>query len=395
MNFWKRLLGINHYIKIEGHNLERFINLCTNSDIELWGIKQENNCIHACTCGACDDRLKELSLKANVTLTIEKKTGLLSRVILYRFRIGFYCMPVVFVGILYWLFQFIWSVEINGNHQVTDDRILSFLKENQWYYACDKGNIDSEYLEQQIKAHFPEVTWVNVLLEGTCLQIDIKENPYIQTENDFPVDTTQSGDILATKDGTIVAIVTRAGIPLCQIGDSVVEGQVLVSGAIPIYDNVGESILRYHYVEADADILIDCKIWYYDFIPYETTVKEYSGNHTCSYFLFSPLGIRKSTDNTVLFEQYDRYSQCYQLRLFDNFYLPLFYGKIENWETVSHSVYRNDEQVEFLLLDQYSRYLDSLELQNIFYLDDSLQYIYTTEGIYFSGDIWVRCYVTY
>ena len=70
-------------------------------------------------------------------------------------------------------------------------------------------------------------------------------------------------DIVASEDGVISSIITRNGIPQVKAGDTVEKGQILVSGAVPVYDD-GQNIVKYQIYEADADITILTKTHFHD-----------------------------------------------------------------------------------------------------------------------------------
>ena len=64
----------------------------------------------------------------------------------------------------------------------------------------------------------------------------------------------------------IDSMVTRQGTPLVRAGDEIKKGQELVSGIVDITDD-SQEVIRYAYVQADADIYIRHTIAYYDTFP--------------------------------------------------------------------------------------------------------------------------------
>ena len=60
-------------------------------------------------------------------------------------------------------------------------------------------------------------------------------------------------DLVAERSGIIESMIVRKGIPLVKKGDTVEKGQILVSGAVPVVGDDGETI-GYQYQKADADI---------------------------------------------------------------------------------------------------------------------------------------------
>lgn len=172
----------------------------------------------------------------------------------------------LFLTIAFWICSsfFIWDIELNGNYQITEDVFQSFLKENQVKIGMRIDELDIEELEKQIRRTFPQITWASAKLNGTKLQIDVKEN-------DAPItiekpDATPGTDLVAEYDGTVVAMIVRSGVPQVAIGDTVEQGTVLVEGKVPVY-NEDATVREYTYVDADADILLEHTMAYSDSLP--------------------------------------------------------------------------------------------------------------------------------
>lgn len=384
--FLRRLFFIEHHLRIEGDHAERFINLCAKNDIRLEKIERTEENVRAVAFGFCEAKIGELADKAGVAVTISKKSGLLYRFLLYRCRIVFYLMPpAVLIG-LWVLSGYIWSVKLSGNRSITADMMYDYLIEREWYYGDKISNIVPDEMEEQLRARFPVITWCNVVVKGTCLMIDIKENELAGSGTgggrQYPAGY---GNMAALEQGTVASIITRAGVPQCKVGDSVSQGQILVSGEIPIYNNTGDTVISHRYVAADADIMLQYEISYLEFVSAEVCVKEYTGAAKESSFITTQLGEWRIGAQDAPYETFDHYSSCYQLRCMDNFYLPCYYGKIEYLETTFHNIYRDDRQIKDILMQDYTEYLEELSEAGIEVIADEIQYIPGIQGIYLSG----------
>ena len=85
----------------------------------------------------------------------------------------------------------------------------------------------------------------------------------------------KSCSLFSTLDGVIDSMVTRQGTPLVRAGDEIKKGQELVSGIVDITDD-SQEVIRYAYVQADADIYIRHTIAYYDTFPLDMEKKVWS-----------------------------------------------------------------------------------------------------------------------
>ena len=135
--------------------------------------------------------------------------------------------------------------------------------------------MDITLLEKALRKEFDDIIWTSVKLDGTRLCIQIKENE----RETFIVEKTETEgmDIKANKKGKIVSMVTRSGVPCVKVDDEIEPGEILVSGAVPIF---GEDTLvkEYFMCKADADIYLECIYQYQEVLPAEYQSKNYTGN---------------------------------------------------------------------------------------------------------------------
>lgn len=89
-------------------------------------------------------------------------------------------------------------------------------------------------------------------------------------------------DLYAEKEGTIVSMVVRSGVPMVKIGDRVEVGIPLVSGEVPVY-NDDETIRKYRETYADADIVIRRKENIYETLSFVREKKVYTGREKKKY----------------------------------------------------------------------------------------------------------------
>ena len=269
-------------IRVWGFSPERFMNLCSNKGILLWDIVREGEVYYMC-----------INLKGFwALLPIVKKTG--TRVaILERYGLPFFLPKllkrkvfvaglVLAVAFWFWSSRYVWSIELSGNYQITQDVFDSFLEEHSIVIGMSKSTLDIEELEKEIRRQFPQITWASARLSGTKLVVDIKEN-------DAPIiieqpKGTEGTDLVSEYSGTVVSIIVRSGVPQVSIGDTVEEGMILVAGSIPIY-NDDQTIREYHYVDADADIILEYTACYQDQLSFDYVKKIYTGREKKSHYL--------------------------------------------------------------------------------------------------------------
>lgn len=334
MLHWIQYLKGYVTIKVWGYSRERFLNLCGNHDILIWDIENHG-----------DYDTMKVSVQGFFALkTLLKKTGTRASV-LQRHGLPFFVPKIkkrkIFViGLLicffFWMYtaRYIWDIQIEGNYSLTEDVLMDYLESQGVHTTMKKEELQIEELEMKLREEYDLITWASLKVDGTTLIIKIRENEMPDYDNSgqsdqnavMPAPGMESGkDIVAAKDGVIVYMITRKGVPQVTVGDSVEKGQILVSGAVPVY-NDDMTVRLYQYYEADADIMIayDKSLSVERKTAYQE--KEYSGNEK----KILMLGFKDKEWNLsagkVEYETYDILGEKKQVQLLDHLFLPLYYG---------------------------------------------------------------------
>lgn len=360
-------------IKVWGYSTERFLNLCGNHDILVWDIENHG-----------DYYTMKVSVKGFFALkTLLKKTGTRASV-LERYGLPFFVPRIkrrkifvmgLVVCLLFWMLttRFIWDIKISGNYSLTEDVLMDYLNNQNVHTAMKKSDLQIEELERNLREEYDIITWASLKVDGTTLIIQIRENemPEYDTgvvngqDGAFPDDDMRFGkDIVATKDGTIVYMITRKGVPQVSPGDSVEKGQLLVSGAVPVY-NEDTTVRRYQYYEADADIMLsyDKSIKVEKETAYEDKV--YSGNEKKILLL----GIKDREWNLsfgkVKYEDYDVSGEKKQVQLLDHLFLPAYYGMKYAKEYTLVEKKHTEDEMQQIMEEEWSKILQTLEEKGV------------------------------
>ena len=353
-------------IKVWGYSRERFLNLCGNHDILVWDIENHG-----------DYDTMKVSVDGFFALkTLLRKTGTRASV-LQRHGLPFFVpkmkkRKIFVIGLLicflFWMFtaRYIWDIQIEGNYSLTEDVLMDYLESQGVHTAMKKADLQIEELEMQLREEYDMITWASLKVDGTTLKIQIRENEM----PDYDISGSQDEnevipkDIIASKDGVIVYMITRKGVPQVAVGDTVEKGQILVSGAVPVY-NDDTTVRMYQYYEADADILI----------AYEKTLsvdratayeeKEYSGNEK----KILSLGFRDKEWNfsvgKVKYETYDILGEKKQVQLLDHLFAPFYYGTKYAKEYHLTRKIHTEEEMQAIMDAEWNKILQILEEKGV------------------------------
>ena len=276
---------------------------------------------------------------------------------------------------LFWILTgfFIWDIKIEGNYSLTEDVLMDYLETQGVHTAMRKKNLQIEELEMQLREEYDIITWASLRVDGTTLVIQIRENELADNEyNSQPeaenvepgFDAASGKDIVASKDGVIVYMITRKGVPQVAVGDTVEKGQILVSGAVPVY-NEDTTIRRYQYYEADADIMI----MYEKSLCVERKTawqdKEYSGREKNILLLGFQDKEWNLSAGKVKFETYDVSGEKKQVQLLDHLFLPVFYGVKQAKEYTLVPKVHTEEEMQQIMEEEWNKILQTLDEKSV------------------------------
>ena len=261
-------------VYLTGFSPERFMNLCNNHQIELWNVEPDRDgyTFYMYVDGFLN--CKEFLRKTKTKVVVRKKLGLPFLLFRYRKRKLFFAGLLGCFAALFLATRFIWAFEISGNRQFTDEMFLRFLEEQNVSYGMSIDDLDIDAFEKKLREEYDYITWASAKIEGTKLHVTIKEN---EVGTGTETVQTESGDLRATVSGNVVSMVTRAGVPAVKNGDYVNEGDVVISGIVPIM-NDDETMRTYHEVRADGDVTIESVLAYRDELALAYEKKVYTGN---------------------------------------------------------------------------------------------------------------------
>lgn len=117
-------------------------------------------------------------------------------------------------------------VQVEGNQTVPDNRILAAAQELGLGFGALRRDIRSERLKNALLEEIPQLQWVGVNTRGCVAVIRVRERSPVEA---LPVEPAVSS-IVAAADGIILSATATRGNLLCQPGQAVTAGEMLISG---------------------------------------------------------------------------------------------------------------------------------------------------------------------
>ena len=351
------------YVRLRfwGEDPERFLNLCAYHKVPVWNLVSREKMYEMNTSVEGFRRLKGICRKSRVKIKIIGKHGLPFFFYMNKKRKAFFLGFFLGLGILFLLSRHIWNIHVEGNVYNSTQTILNYLEELDVRHGVLKKDLDCSYIAAQMREKFPDITWVSAKISGSRLILEIKENGALEeskeAENTVPVDLT------AQTSGTIVSMVTRQGTPLKRQGDTCAAGEVLVSGRLDIKNDSGE-IIGYEYTQADGDIYIQHDLEYYQEFSMDYEKPVYTGEKKKGLLL--QLGdYYLRLEGKSPWEDYDRVTSLHQIKVTENFKLPVYYGSVTDYAYEKRTFTYSESEARQKAEENLNRLLESLEEKGV------------------------------
>ncbi|WP_330571845.1 sporulation protein YqfD [Muricomes intestini] len=373
-------------IRVEGYSPERFLNLCRHHQIYIWGLTPCGNAYELYMSLKGFRKLRPIVRKTHTRVVLISRVGLPFFIYKYRKRKLFFLSFFLCMGLLYLYSSFIWDIHFEGNEKWTNETLLEFLETKNVAPHMPKSKVDCAQIVKDIRKEYDDIVWVSASIDGSRLNIQIKENedtfredgedktvsPAKGVDAQSQEDTEQPKDLIASKDGVITSIITRTGVPQVHEGDTVSKGDILVSGRVEVVNDSLE-VVGYQYQKADADIFADTQMHYKDTISTKYKKKYYEKSKRYQYYVkigswFVDLGTLKNN-----YKEWDLRTNEHQLKLGENFYLPISYGsKVIKSYTPKEKTYTKEE-IQKQLTENFEQFSKRLQEKGIQIKENSVK----------------------
>lgn len=269
-------------VAVEGVYPERLMNLCAQQGVVFWGIQWQSP--HNLTLVIHRRNLKQLrqlAKKLGCQLVVGRGMGLPYFLSRFRQRYAFLLGLVLSVCTVLILSNFVLSIQVVGNEEVTTGEILSHLEGLGVKIGVYAPDLDRVAIAQQAVLELEELSWMAINSYGTHIEVIVRER-VMTPEVRNP---TGLSSVYAEADGIIESVNVQVGQGKVVEGDIVAKGELLISGHLeilpPEYSD-RESM----WMEFPAQGEVYARTWrtLEGAIPLTTTVKAYTGQDETVYF---------------------------------------------------------------------------------------------------------------
>ncbi len=359
-------------IRIPARTAERFVNLCRNSGIYLWGAvwEAEGRYLYAYVAKRDYFRIQPLVEKTGTFPLVTERIGGSFWLQRAGRRASFWWGIVVFLLMLAVLSDRIWGIYIEGQSYHTQESMLSYLEEKGIYGGVRSSQVQCSQIEAGIRKDFQDIGWTSIEKAGSKLYVRIQEITLIGKEEE-----PKPGNLVADKAGKVVSIVTRKGKAKVRAKDQVKKGQVLISGRVKIIGDNDEVVGKTH-VHAEGTVVIQNQMEYNDQLEKVYVKKERTGRELALYqlsaggrdlFLYNPLNYLES------YKKYDIIREGGVICPFISLRFPVSLWKKTFREIREERAVYSPQEAEEILQERYQYYLEQLKQKGYTRLSGKLE----------------------
>ena len=121
--------------------------------------------------------------------------------------------------------KFVFFYEVSGNETVPDAQILRELEALGVRFGTYGPSIDPQELKNQMLLRIGKLQWLTVQQSGMCARVVVRE----RLEKEPVLDRRTPANVVAARAGVITSISAEAGSSVCQVGQAVAAGELLIS----------------------------------------------------------------------------------------------------------------------------------------------------------------------
>ena len=330
----------------KGNQIEQFINLLYRRRIPLRSpYRTEDGVLHFVI--PCKDfkRLRQPAFKTGTRVRIRKKSGLVFLLRPFKRRWGLAVGLVLFLGVVFLSSAFIWQVEVIGCEETSVTQVLADLKELGLEVGC-RRTLDVNSIENRYLTGNEKLSWMSINIRGTTAYVEVKEKGRTPEMVELSVPT----NIYAARDGVILSVRDYGGTRQVQVGDTVLAGDLLVSGDWT--DKYGVRRLNHCIATVIAETRRETAVS----VPLRENIREKTGKTQKKYAVsLGKLKIPLYFNEKISYNEYDTIEKEYPLRI-ASFVFPVRFHVRRAEEVEIAAVTRTAEEAKEMALSQLAFY---------------------------------------
>ena len=224
----------------------------------------------------------------------------------YRRRYGAIIGIILFIFLSFLSGSILWDVRVEGNSMLSDREVEDILDACGMSVGMPVRGIPTALIETRALIYSEDIAWISINILGSVAEVHIIEDDGVEERD------VLGSDIVAERGGEILWFEDTRGYQAVQIGQTVEEGQLLISGKYPTVEGAPE-----RYTTPRGKVFARTGREFSVFVPFEYERKVYTGREKCEkYFIFFKKEVK-------FFENCGKmYAECDTIDTVEYFSLP-------------------------------------------------------------------------
>jgi similar to stage IV sporulation protein len=301
---------------------ERFLNLCAQNAVAFWGLEWlDDHTLRLCFARKDAKKVRTLAEKVMCQAKAARRAGVPFFLAKFRRRYAFLAGLALAVAAVCVLSRFILTIEVTGNRAVSTAVILSELNRQGVRVGAYGPSIDEKVVSQEALLRIPALSWMAVNLHGTRAEVIVRE----KVPKPDIVDRTVPSHVVSAATGIITHMEVLEGQPLFQEGDTVLAGEILISGVIDVPEpQYADTDLGTRITHAMGNVWARTWRTLEARIPLEAQVKRYTGEEVTRYSLgILDRRLNFYGNSGISLDKYDKITSSHSLTLPGGRVMPL------------------------------------------------------------------------
>lgn len=216
-------------LQIESPCPERMVNLCGVHAIPFWRLRwqDETHCTLRTTRRGLQ-KLRQVTGETPCTIRVTGESGVPVTCRRLRRRYVLLSGLALLTLLLLWGSLYIWEFRVTGNDAVPTQTILRALEASGVRVGKRSRTIDPEALRNHVLQELHDVAWFSVNIRGCVAHIQVVERHRPPPR----VEEHTLTNVIARHSGIVTRVSALDGAACVTPGDTVTEGQLLISGVV-------------------------------------------------------------------------------------------------------------------------------------------------------------------
>lgn len=218
----------------EGGLCEDFLNLLTEQEgVSLWDVHKEEDRLTACCRASSYRAVRRPARRTGTRVRATAKRGCCFRFRRVSKRVGLLIGAAIAMAIYMILASFIWVIDVQVEDPLLAARVEEALGKSGLAVGTPSGAVDLGFVRMHAITELSELHHVAVYLDGCTARVEVRLQ-----EPSAPLPDKSPSNVVAAFDGRIVEMQVASGQAMVKTGDAVVQGDLLVCGAIETQNGV-------------------------------------------------------------------------------------------------------------------------------------------------------------